>query len=307
MSVNEYGDEARERVVDETLSLIDHLGVEQARSILRCFAIDEENFDAHALVTVEKTVRATCDRSQCDYDATIHFPDLKTARLNRAHLLKSRAMSAKTENATQQAAEHAQRSAEPSQASVNIPNMDNRASTDGHHDPQEDAAAETSMHDTSDLEFERLQTRRLIRDGHVTINHYYMNKSPEVQPEPERKPEQKPEPTPDPKPEPKPQPKPQPKLQPKPQPKAEPEPEWLLCDLCDEWYLEEDNVLQEDGRPPCGYHPGQIINYANNELRTLRNYGFRMTGRAWNCCRRRPDAAGCHPEFHEPADSGESE
>lgn len=99
MSVNEYGDEARERVVDETLSLVDHLNVDQARSILRCFAIDDENFDTHALATVVKTVRATCDRSQCDYDATIHFPDIKTARLNRAHLLKSRAMAAETERA----------------------------------------------------------------------------------------------------------------------------------------------------------------------------------------------------------------
>ncbi|KAK7698506.1 hypothetical protein SLS64_012498 [Diaporthe eres] len=149
MSVNQYGDEARERVVDETLGLIDHLDVHQTRSILRCFAIDDENFDAHALATVAKTVRATCDRSQCDYDATIHFPDIKTARLNRAHLLKSRAMSAETER--------------------------------------------------------------------------------------------------------------------------------------------------------------QVVNYGNNEFWALRNYGVRMTGRAWNCCRRRPNAAGCHPEFHEPADSSESE
>lgn len=99
MSVNDYADEARERVVDETLSLIDHLDIDQARSILRCVAIDEENFDAHALATVAMTVRATCDRSQCDYDATIHFPDLRTARLNRAHLLESRAMSAETQKA----------------------------------------------------------------------------------------------------------------------------------------------------------------------------------------------------------------
>lgn len=99
MSMNEYGNEARELMVDETLSLIDNLDVDQARSILRCFAIDEENFDAHALATVAMTVRATCDRSQCDYDATIHFPDLKTAQLNRAHLLMSRARSAETESA----------------------------------------------------------------------------------------------------------------------------------------------------------------------------------------------------------------
>lgn len=97
--MTQYGDEARERVVDETLGLIDHLDVHQARSILRCFAIDDENFDTHALATVAKTVRATCDRSQCDYDASVHFPDLKTAQLNRAHLLKSRAMSAEPESA----------------------------------------------------------------------------------------------------------------------------------------------------------------------------------------------------------------
>lgn len=99
MSINEYGDEARERVVDETLSLIDHLDVDQARSILRCFAIDEDNFDTNALATVVETVRETSDRSQSDYNALIHFPDSKTARLNREYLLKSRAASAETERA----------------------------------------------------------------------------------------------------------------------------------------------------------------------------------------------------------------
>lgn len=97
-----------------------------------------------------------------------------------------------------------------------------------------------------------------MRDGHVTINHYYMNRAPEVQPEPAPKPE--PEPIPEiksePMPQPIPQPKPQRKPQPRPPPKPEPEPEWLLCDICDEWYLEEDNVLQDDGRPPCRYHTG---------------------------------------------------
>lgn len=101
------------------------------------------------------------------------------------------------------------------------------------------------MADLDDLEFERLQTRRLMRDGHVTINHYYVNRTPEVQPEAAPKSEPIPEPKSDPIP------------QPKPQPKPEPEPEWLLCDICDEWYLEEDNVLQDDGRPPCRYHTGQ--------------------------------------------------
>lgn len=99
MSTKEYDGEERERVVDETLSLIDHLDVAQARSILRCFAIDEENFDTRALAIVAKTVRATCDRSQCDYDASVHFPDGKTARLNREHLLKSKAASAEAERA----------------------------------------------------------------------------------------------------------------------------------------------------------------------------------------------------------------
>lgn len=99
MSVNEYRDEARERIVDETLSLIDHLDVDQARSLLRCFAIDEDNFDTHALAIVAETVRATSDRSQSDYNALIHFPDGETARMNRDHLLKSRAVSAEAERA----------------------------------------------------------------------------------------------------------------------------------------------------------------------------------------------------------------
>lgn len=99
MSVTEYDGEERERVVDETLGLIDHLDVAQARSILRCVAIDEENFDTHALAVVAKTVRATCDRSQCDYDASVHFPDWKTARLKREHLLNSKAASAEAERA----------------------------------------------------------------------------------------------------------------------------------------------------------------------------------------------------------------
>lgn len=97
MSTNEYHDEARERVADETLSLIDHLDIVQARSILRCFAIDEENFDTHALAIVAETVRATSIRSQSDYNALIHFPDIETTRINREFLLKSRAMSAEAE------------------------------------------------------------------------------------------------------------------------------------------------------------------------------------------------------------------
>lgn len=108
------------------------------------------------------------------------------------------------------------------------------------------------MPDLGDLEFERMETRRLIRDGHVTINHYYMHKSSEVKPEPETKPEPKQES------KPKPQPKPKPKPQPEPSSESESnsDSEWLLCDICDEWYLEEDNVLQEDDRGPCRYHTG---------------------------------------------------
>lgn len=99
MPVSGYGDEARERVVDETLDLIDSLDIDQARSILRCFTIDEENFDSRALVTVAKTVRATCDRSQSDYNALVHFSNGSDARLNREHLLKSCAMSAEAAKA----------------------------------------------------------------------------------------------------------------------------------------------------------------------------------------------------------------
>lgn len=113
MSVNEYGVEARDRVVDETLNLIDALDVNPARSILRCFAIDEDNFDTHALATVAETVRATSDRSQSDYNALIHFPDGKTARLNREYLLKSRAASADTERAVSKTTSHMVPSAPP--------------------------------------------------------------------------------------------------------------------------------------------------------------------------------------------------
>lgn len=113
MPVIEYGVEARDRVVDETLNLIDDLDVNQARSILRCFAIDEDNFDTHALATVAETVRATSDRSQSDYNALIHFPDGRTARLNREYLLKSRAASAETERAVSKTISHMKPSAPP--------------------------------------------------------------------------------------------------------------------------------------------------------------------------------------------------
>lgn len=157
-----------------------------------------------------------------------------------------------------------------------------------------------------------------MRGANVTINHYYMNKDPDVQTEPKAEPQAQPKELP------KELPKAEPELKRKRCAKPEPMPNWLLCALCDDWYLEADNVLQEDGRPPCGYHtgmcrplrtnagaplitfsfpsPGQVVNYGNNEYRALQNYGIRMTGRAWNCCRRSPQAAGCHPEFHEQAE-----
>lgn len=113
MSVNEYGVETRDQVVDETLNLIDDLDIDQARSILRCLAIDEENFDTHALATVTETVRATSGRSQSDYNALIHFPDGKTARLNREYLLKSQAASAETERAVSKSISHMIPSASP--------------------------------------------------------------------------------------------------------------------------------------------------------------------------------------------------
>lgn len=97
MATNGSGDEARERVVDETLDLIDDLDLDQARSILRYFTIDEENFDRRALVAITNTVRATHDRSQSDYDALLHFPNCTVAKLNREHLLKSQAMAAEAE------------------------------------------------------------------------------------------------------------------------------------------------------------------------------------------------------------------
>lgn len=99
MLANHDRDEARDRVVNETLDLIDKLDVDQARSLLRCFAIDEENFDSRALATIAKTVRATCHRSGSDYDALRHFPDGRVARLNREHLLRSLAVSAEAERA----------------------------------------------------------------------------------------------------------------------------------------------------------------------------------------------------------------
>lgn len=99
MLANQDRDESRDRVVNETLDLIDKLDVDQARSLLRCFAIDEENFDSRALSTVAKTVRATCHRSGSDYDALCHFPNGRVARLNREHLLQSLAVSAKAETA----------------------------------------------------------------------------------------------------------------------------------------------------------------------------------------------------------------
>lgn len=104
---------------------------------------------------------------------------------------------------------------------MNISNIDNSTAAHGQY---RGTAAGTPAPDLDDLDFEKVETRRLIRDGHVTINHYYMNKGPEIQPEPE----------------------------PKPQPQSR------LCVLCNDWYFEEDNVLQEDGRPPCGSHSGMI-------------------------------------------------
>ncbi|KAL1850717.1 hypothetical protein Daus18300_012795 [Diaporthe australafricana] len=64
MASNDYGAEARERVVDETLELIDNLDVHQARSILRCFAIDDESFDARALETITKTAQKAAENAQ---------------------------------------------------------------------------------------------------------------------------------------------------------------------------------------------------------------------------------------------------
>jgi hypothetical protein len=82
-------DHARDRVVNEMMRLIDNLDLDQAKSILRCLAIDEENFDSRALATFTETVRATCHRSGSDYDALRHFPNAELARVNREYLLKS--------------------------------------------------------------------------------------------------------------------------------------------------------------------------------------------------------------------------
>ncbi|KAJ0117357.1 hypothetical protein J7T55_003771 [Diaporthe amygdali] len=294
MALNGYGDEVHERVVDETLDLIDDLDLDQARSILRCFTIDEENFDRRALVAIMNTVRATRDRSQSDYDALVHFPDCRVAKLNREHLLKSQAIAAEAERIAQQAVEDAQRSTHSSQAPAIVPDIDNNE--DGSYDQHHGTEASTSIPDLGDPGFENVETRRFMSGANVTINHYYMNKGTDVQTEPKAEPQAQP------KEQPMKQPKAEPELKRKRCPKPEPMPNWLLCALCEDWYLEADNVLQEDGRPPCGYHTGQIVNYGNNEYRALQNYGIRMTGRAWNCCRRSPQAAGCHPEFHEQAE-----
>ncbi|POS68986.1 hypothetical protein DHEL01_v212620 [Diaporthe helianthi] len=196
MNANGERDEARDQAVNETLDLIETLDIDQARSLLRCFAIDEENFDSHALETVAKTVRATCDRSGNDYDALCHFPSGSVARLNREHLLEALAASAEAETV------------------------------------QMDGAADILAADLGDLEFEKLETRRLIREGHVTINHYYMNKAPDAQPEP--KPEQKPEK--------------------KPPYTVPTKPLSHMCARCHNLYFKEDNILLEDGRGPCRVH-----------------------------------------------------
>lgn len=243
MASNDYGSEARDRVVDDTLDLIDDLDVHQARSILRCFAIDEENFDARALTTITTTIRATRERSRNDYDAQLHFPNNRVARLNREHLIKSRAKFADAEKSVsdtspshntqfdiasadlwwaQKAAEDAQRSAQTSQASMHIPCADDDTD-EGYYDQQRGTTDGTTISDPSNPRFEDADTERSIRGRHVTINHYYMGKGPEVQPQPE------------------------PKL------------DWLYCVRCNDYYVEEDNVVQSDGAPPCGYHSGTCL------------------------------------------------
>jgi hypothetical protein len=103
-------DQARDRVVNEMLLLIDNLDLDQARSILRCFSIDEESFDTRALTKVTETVRATCHRSGGDYDASCHFPDAETARVNREHLLNSLSASREAERAVSDLFGHTMRS-----------------------------------------------------------------------------------------------------------------------------------------------------------------------------------------------------
>lgn len=66
--------------------------------------------------------------------------------------------------------------------------------------------------------FENVQTTHSVRNGQVTVNNFFVNRAPS------------------------------------PQPQAKPE--WILCGLCNDWYLEEENVLQGNGKPPCGYHTG---------------------------------------------------
>lgn len=106
MAVNGERDEARDRAVGQTLDLVDKLDVDQARSLLRCFAIDDENFDSQALETLTKTVRDTCHRSGSDYDALCHFPSGAVARVNREHLLNALAASAEAETVVSDCSGH---------------------------------------------------------------------------------------------------------------------------------------------------------------------------------------------------------
>lgn len=154
--------------------------------------------------------------------------------------------------------------------------------TNGQYDQQMDGSADPLGADLEDLEFEKRETRRLIREGRVTINHYYyMSKTPEAKPEqvpnqeppqetvqnpvqdtvqnPVKNPVQTPVQTPVPIPVqiPVQNPAQDPVQKPRNNTFAQAQ-RRIVCTRCNKWYFEKDNVLQEDGRGPCYIHPGMF-------------------------------------------------
>lgn len=153
-----------------------------------------------------------------------------------------------------------------------------------------DGSADPLGADLEDLEFEKRETRRLIREGRVTINHYYyMSKTPEAKPEQIPKQEPPKEPVQNPVQEPiqaRVQEPVQARVQepfqarvqepvqarvpipvriPVENPIQKPRNNTfahsqrrIFCTRCNKWYFEKDNVPHEDGWGPCRIHTGMF-------------------------------------------------